>query len=86
MLLTEPEVVLLDEATSTVDEQLELRIIENLRSRGCTLILVTHRPSLALEPDCVLEVVDGVVSERRTPPPGSTQAEATRGARPATPP
>ncbi|MCA9649177.1 MAG: peptidase domain-containing ABC transporter [Myxococcales bacterium] len=86
VLLTEPEVVLLDEATSTVDEQLELRIIENLRSRGCTLILVTHRPSLALEPDCVLEVVDGVVSERRTPPPGSTQAEATRGARPATPP
>ncbi|MEQ9745541.1 type I secretion system permease/ATPase [Pectobacterium actinidiae] len=56
MLLRNPQIVLLDEPTASMDEQLESHVIHHLSSwlTGRTLVLVTHRPAL-------LKLVDRVV-------------------------
>lgn len=56
MLLRHPQIVLLDEPTASMDEQLESHVIQQLSSwlTGRTLVLVTHRPAL-------LKLVDRVV-------------------------
>ncbi|GKW16078.1 ABC transporter ATP-binding protein [Pectobacterium carotovorum subsp. carotovorum] len=56
MLLRNPQIVLLDEPTASMDEQLESHVIHQLSSwlTGRTLVLVTHRPAL-------LKLVDRVV-------------------------
>ncbi|PNS12183.1 type I secretion system permease/ATPase [Mixta theicola] len=56
MILRQPQVVLLDEPTASMDEQLEERVIRQMKSwlSGRTLVLVTHRPAL-------LKLVDRIV-------------------------
>ncbi|AVF33740.1 type I secretion system permease/ATPase [Rahnella sikkimica] len=56
MILRNPQVVLLDEPTASMDEQLEDYVIRQLHAWlvGRTLIVVTHRPAL-------LKLVDRVV-------------------------
>ncbi|QKJ87896.1 type I secretion system permease/ATPase [Paramixta manurensis] len=48
MILRQPQVVLLDEPTASMDEQLEDHVIRQMHGwlNGRTLILVTHRPAL----------------------------------------
>jgi len=56
MILRQPQVVLLDEPTAAMDEQLEEHVIRQLQGwiSGRTLVLVTHRPAL-------LKMVDRIV-------------------------
>ena len=56
MILRQPQVVLLDEPTASMDEQLEEHVIKQMDEwlRGRTLVLVTHRPAL-------LKMVDRIV-------------------------
>ncbi|KAF0859005.1 CyaB, partial [Mixta calida B021323] len=56
MILRQPQVVLLDEPTASMDEQLEEHVIRQMKSwlSGRTLVLVTHRPAL-------LKLVDRIV-------------------------
>ncbi|WP_431223666.1 type I secretion system permease/ATPase [Serratia sp. L9] len=56
MILRNPQIVLLDEPTASMDEQLEEYVIRQMHSwlTGRTLVLVTHRPAL-------LKLVDRVV-------------------------
>ncbi|PKH24380.1 type I secretion system permease/ATPase [Enterobacterales bacterium CwR94] len=56
MILRQPQVVLLDEPTASMDEQLEEHVIRQMREwlTGRTLVLVTHRPAL-------LKLVDRIV-------------------------
>lgn len=55
-LVTRPQILLMDEPTSSMDAQSEIAFLRQLRqaSGGCTLVMVTHRPA-------VLELVDRVV-------------------------
>ena len=55
-LITEPKILLMDEPTSSMDAQSELAFLRQLHesARGCTLIMVTHRPA-------VLELVQRIV-------------------------
>jgi len=55
-LITEPKILLMDEPTSSMDAQSELAFLRQLNesARGCTLIMVTHRPA-------VLELVQRIV-------------------------
>ena len=55
-LVTRPQILLMDEPTSSMDAQSEVAFLRQLRqaSGGCTLVMVTHRPA-------VLELVERVV-------------------------
>lgn len=65
-LLCDPEVLILDEATSQIDMQSEQLIRESLaENRGQrTLIIITHREKLLELADVVYEVVEGRLVER----------------------
>lgn len=44
-LVDRPRVLVLDDATSNLDEDTEARVLENLRRRGITIVLLTNRTS-----------------------------------------
>jgi ABC-type bacteriocin/lantibiotic exporter with double-glycine peptidase domain len=58
-LVDRPRILVLDDATSHLDEATEARVIENLRRRGITLILLTSRASAARRFDAVFGLEDG---------------------------
>jgi len=64
-LANEPEVILADEPTGSLDSKSGLQVMELLesvcRGRGATLVLVTHAPDLALRADRIVQMLDGRV-------------------------
>jgi ATP-binding cassette subfamily C protein/ATP-binding cassette subfamily C protein EexD len=59
-----PKLVVLDEPNSNLDgdaEQALIRGLEALKAKGCTVILVSHRPTLVQGVDKVLLMRDGAV-------------------------
>lgn len=68
-LLCNPEILILDEATSQIDMQSEQLIRESLAEhRGeRTMIIITHREKLLELADRVFEVVEGRLIERAAP-------------------
>jgi NHLM bacteriocin system ABC transporter peptidase/ATP-binding protein len=65
-LVHRPAILVFDEATSALDAETEARILENLRRRGCSLILVTHRLSAIRDSDEIIVLDHGKVVERGT--------------------
>jgi len=62
----DPEVLILDEATSALDsasEQYVHRMIELMREKGKTVILIAHRLSSVLRADKIVVLDKGVVVE-----------------------
>jgi ABC-type bacteriocin/lantibiotic exporter with double-glycine peptidase domain len=57
-LVSSPRVLVLDEATASLDLEAEARVHENLSSVGCTRVLVAHRMATVRDADRIL-VVDG---------------------------
>lgn len=73
-LMNEPEVMLVDEPTSSLDTARGLQVVELLKSqvheRGMTCIMVTHDPRMAEHADEELRMLDGrVVSEPQSTAP-----------------
>lgn len=69
-LVDQPRVVLFDEANTGVDgvgDQYLKTCLEGLKGQ-CTLVLVTHRPSLVKLADRVFDFADGVLRERPSAP------------------
>lgn len=62
-LLQDPMILVLDEATSAVDEATEREVIEAIDRlfAGRTRILISHRPSTLANADLHFEMVDGVL-------------------------
>jgi ATP-binding cassette subfamily C protein LapB len=83
-LVTKPQILLMDEPTSSMDAQSEVAFLRQLRQAtgGCTLVMVTHRPAVLELVDRVL-VVDGgrVVMDG----PKDQVLAALSGAKPAAP-
>ena len=76
-LLGEPQILIFDEATDALDPALETRIRENIRQRGCSLVVVSHRASTLAACDRVLRVAGGrLVSEYDAASPESATAPA----------
>ena len=60
-LLRRPSVLILDEPTSALDAETERVVATSLRARlkGCTLIVITHRPSIAQTADVIITMQSG---------------------------
>jgi ABC-type multidrug transport system fused ATPase/permease subunit len=67
-LLTQPEVLLLDDVTSALDADTERRIQDTLGNlmRGKTAVVVSQRVSMAMRCHKILVLAGGVVSEQGT--------------------
>jgi NHLM bacteriocin system ABC transporter peptidase/ATP-binding protein len=63
-LTADPAVVVLDEAMAALDAVSEQAIIDNIRRRGCTCIVVAHRVSAIRDCDEILVMNQGRIAER----------------------
>ncbi|UYU31106.1 type I secretion system permease/ATPase [Siccibacter colletis] len=63
LIVRNPQIVLLDEPTASMDEQLEAQVIRQLQQwlTGRTLVLVTHRPALLNLVDRIIVMENGKV-------------------------
>lgn len=62
----QPRMLILDEATSDLDELTEREVTANLASLNCTRIVIAHRLSTIEDADLILVMDDGEILERGT--------------------
>jgi ABC-type multidrug transport system fused ATPase/permease subunit len=68
LFLRDPQIIIIDEGTSSVDGETERHILQslgNLHRDGRTIILSSHRESAMIHTEVVYEIKDGLLSHRR---------------------
>jgi ATP-binding cassette, subfamily C, bacterial len=63
-LLVNPKILILDEATNTLDSKIEEQVISNLRRRGYTSLMIAHRLSTLRDCDEILVLDQGKVIQQ----------------------
>lgn len=65
-LAQDPSIIILDEATSSLDAETESAILNNIRERGITCIIAAHRLSTVRNCDEIIVMEKGRIKERGT--------------------